>query len=399
MSTQKRDSGLWSGGRWRVLMIVAAGWFLSLGVRLLFPVILPYMREDLEFGLSTSGLLLTFLWGAYAVGQLPGGVLTDRVGERKVFIVSTFASAMTVGLITVSKTVWTLFLGTVLFGFATALYGPGRFTLLSDIYPNHDGSAIGFTQAAGSVGNSLIPFASGLIAAYFSWRAGVGFVAPLFLGCTVGLWYIVPERSGETGSPVDKLSLRSVRYVLTQVMDREILQTTGILVLIFFIIQGFTGFYPTYLISVKELSPQFATGLFGLYYVIAIGLQLLAGNCYDRYGPRSSLFVLVSVVVAMLAALPFVSSIPGLVVITMLLSCLEATASVVLPHLTAILPGEVQGSALGLTRTGYFMISASGPIVVGALADAGLFNEAFLMLSGIGLITLLLTARLSFSSN
>lgn len=45
-----------------------------------------------------------------------------------------------------------LFVGTIAFGLATALYGPIRFTILTDVYAEKVGSAIGLTLAAGSLG-------------------------------------------------------------------------------------------------------------------------------------------------------------------------------------------------------------------------------------------------------
>jgi len=67
-------------GRGDILVAVAAGWFLSIGVRLAYPVLLPYLRESYGLDLTTAGLLLTALWLCYALGQLPGGLLADRFG-------------------------------------------------------------------------------------------------------------------------------------------------------------------------------------------------------------------------------------------------------------------------------------------------------------------------------
>lgn len=67
--------------RGKILIIVARGWFLSLGVRMMYPVLLPYIRVTYGLSLTAAGLLLSVLWFSYAIGQLPGSVLADRVGE------------------------------------------------------------------------------------------------------------------------------------------------------------------------------------------------------------------------------------------------------------------------------------------------------------------------------
>lgn len=46
-----------------VLGAIAAGWFLSLGVRMVYPVLLPHIRTAYGLDLVMAGLLLTVLWG------------------------------------------------------------------------------------------------------------------------------------------------------------------------------------------------------------------------------------------------------------------------------------------------------------------------------------------------
>jgi sugar phosphate permease len=55
-----------------------------------------------------------------------------------------------------------------------------------------------------------------------------------------------------------------------------------------------------------------------------------------------------------------------------------------------VLPEELQGTAWGLLRTCFFLIGATGSTFVGALADAGFFDEAFLALGVITAVAALL---------
>lgn len=71
---------LWRRGRGPTLVAVGGGWFLSIAVRMVSPAVLPYLRAGFGLGLATVGLPITTLWVAYALGQLPGGLLEDRVG-------------------------------------------------------------------------------------------------------------------------------------------------------------------------------------------------------------------------------------------------------------------------------------------------------------------------------
>ncbi|GAB6878642.1 MFS transporter [Halorubrum gandharaense] len=388
-----------SDPRTPILIVVALGWFLSLGVRLVYPAVIPHLREAEGIGLGTAGLLLSTLWLAYALGQLPGGVLADRFGERAVLVVSTFVSGAMLGLVVASGSVTLLFAATALFGLSTALYGVSRFTILSNVYPENDGTAIGVTMAAGDLGNALLPPLAGFLAVTLTWQVGLGFAIPLFVIAGVGILVWVPspdaddESSAEGDAAVDGRSspdvsplsrvTSSARDVAMSLRRRPVLLVTAIQTLGYCAWQAFTGFYPTYLIDEKGFSATAATLLFGGFFAMGVLVKPMAGRAYDAAGIRRTLPVILLTATAALAALPFVDSVGGLVALTLFLSSLLGYATVTLTYLTDSLPADVQGSGLGALRTGYMVIGAGSPIVAGALAEANYFDEVFLLLAGL----------------
>jgi len=135
---------------------------------------------------------------------------------------------VTLGLVAVAGSAPVVYLATGAFGFGTALYGVARFTTLSDVYPDNDGTAIGVTMAAGQVGNTLLPLAAGGIASAFAWQYGFGLAVPAFALVAVGLWFVVPARTSGATSAVDSVSLETVRYVLSELRRPEIVTVTAI---------------------------------------------------------------------------------------------------------------------------------------------------------------------------
>ncbi|WP_380676177.1 MFS transporter [Salinigranum sp. GCM10025319] len=374
----------------RILLVVSYGWFLSLGTRLVFPALLPQIRATFDITFTTAGLLLSLLWFAYAVGQFPGGLLADRIGEGRVLYLSSIVSGLTIGVVFVSSTPLTLAVGIVAFGFSTALFSTTRFTVCSDLYPDRAGRAMGVTGAAGNVGNSVLPFVAGLVAVSSTWRYGVGYVVPLFVLAAVGVRAVVPTYTSESETPDEGLSAAFFRSLFSQVRNRSILLVTAIHLLTMFTWQGFTGFFPTYLIEVKTFTPSTATALFSLFFLLGVLVQPLSGACGDRFGPRWTLGVCFVFVSLSLAALPFVDGLPGLVVVTVGVSGLLGISPVTMMVLSRSLPDGMKGSGLGLLRSVYILLASSGPFVVGSFADAGLFDEAFVLLSGVGCLALVL---------
>ncbi len=375
-------SELWSGGRGWILVGVAGGWFLSLGVRLVYPALLPYIREAFSLGLTTAGFLLTVLWIAYALGQLPGGIIGDRLGEGNAIILSTIVSGLAIATVALSTHTWVLFLATTFFGFSTATFGPARFTILSAIYDKRDGTAVGLSLSAGEAGNATLPVIATVLATTVSWRLGFGVTVPLFFLMALVLYKVVPAQL-TTGSAVDSLSIDTFRYVVRGVSERTVLIVSGIHLALFFVTQGFTGFYPTYLIEAKELSPTLAAGLFGLFFVTGIFVQPLAGAGGDRYGHRRMLIAVALVATLSLVALPFVDSFAGLVGLTIVASTLLGATPLTQTYIVNHLPADMRGTGLGLLRTSYIALGATGPLVVGIIADVGYFDEAFLGLAAV----------------
>ncbi|WP_436346232.1 MFS transporter [Natronorubrum sp. FCH18a] len=377
-------------GRGKILFAVATGWCFSIGVRLAYPVLLPYLQDAYALDLTTAGLLLTVLWLAYALGQLPGGILADRLGEGNVLVVSTLVSAVALGLIAVAGSAPVVFLATACFGFGTALYGVARFTILSDVFPDNDGTAIGVTMAAGEVGNAVLPLIAGGIAATLAWQYGFGLAVPVFALVAVLLWLVVPARTSGSTSAVDSLSLETVRYVAAQLRRPAIVVVTAIQILTYCVWQGFTGLYPTYLIEVKGFSEGMATALFSAFFALGIVVQPITGRLYDGFGIRRSLPAVLTVMAVALVSLPFLEGFWPIVVGTVFLSSILGYGTITLPYMTAAFPADMKGTGLGFLRTFYMTIGAASPALFGVLADNGFFDEGYVVLAGFAVVAMVL---------
>lgn len=372
---------LWSDGRGWVLVFVALGWMLSLGSRYIFPVMFPHLRETFDLSLAVLGAFYTLLWAAYALLQFAGGMLADRYGERFVLVLSTGLTGGTMLLVGLAMTPWLLAVGMVLFGFASSLYGTTRYTVLVDIYSAYDSTAVGITQSAGEVGNTALPVIASFLVAYGTWRLGFAYVFPMFLLVALGLFIALPPKTSVSSSAVDELSVSSLRYVLDNIWSRRTLTLTVILTLTMFTIQGISTFYPTYLIDIKGLSPRIAAVLFGAMFVSAGVVMPISGIVADTFSARSTLGFVISMSMVALVLFPFASGIPQVVVVTVMFTSIYGVITIAVTELTNSIPSDMRGVGLGILRTAYILLAASGSVVVGTFAELGHFNEAFFVLA------------------
>ncbi|ARS89984.1 MFS transporter [Natrarchaeobaculum aegyptiacum] len=399
----------WADGRGKVLAAISAGWFLSIGVRQAFPVLLPHLQEAYDLTLATAGLLLSVLWFAYAAGQLPGGVLADRVGEGTTMVVSMAAAAGTVTLIVLGGPTWLLFVATALFGFATALFGVVRLSALADVYPEQVGTAIGIMSAVGDFGNTILPPVASVLAVALAWQFGFGFTIGLFAVVAVGIFVTVPSRtsSRSIGEKAEAQSdgggnrvagsgrsVHGARRTISKLAVQSIALITAIQIVGNAVYQAFTGFFPTYLIEVKEFSPTLASGLFAAFFAFGIVVKPLAGRAYDRVGTRRTLVVVLGISGGALVLLPRVESVLAVAAVTALVSIMLGTGTVVLSYMTTVVPDEIQNTGLGTLRTIYMTVGAVSPLVFGLVADRGFFDEGFYLLAAASALALVLVVWL-----
>lgn len=373
-----------SAGRPGILFAVSLGWMLSIGVRFVYPALIPFVRSEFSIGLTTTGFLLSLLWAAYALGHIPGGVLGDRIGEGSILVVSTVLSAGTVLLVASSRSVLALFLGTIAFGLATALYGPNRLTLLTDVYGSWANSAIGLVMAAGSVGNAAFPVLAAAIASYATWRMGFGVFVPAFLGVAIAIWLLVPGRTSTAESSVDGLSVATLKRIASGITTGQIPVVVSIQLTLSFVIQGFASFYPAYLTANKGYGPGAAATVFGVFFAVGAVVQVLSGVVTRRLGARRTLQAFVAASVLALWLLPFAYGDVSVIALTLLLSSLNGSIVVTQTYIAEVLPADMQGTGLGVLKAGWMVLGATSPLFIGAAADAGYFNESLFILAAAG---------------
>lgn len=370
-----------------LLVTVALGWFFALGMRHTIPALLPQITTDFSINNTTAGIAISLLMFVYAAMQLPAGYLIDRFGERTVLLVGLTIGLVGVGIFTTTPTFGFFLVACGLFGLGTGLYGVPRITIFSNFFPKNDGTALGLTFAAGNIGSAVLPFVGGILAIRYGWRTIFVVVIPLLILVTVSLWRGVPSRPSYPGGG-DSYETPSLRQLGAAVVDRPVLLASLAFTLMVFSLQGLTAFLPTYFIAAKGLTQSTAAALYGLFFACGALIQPFAGNAADRYGDR---IVLVALSVGFTAALVLLTVIGGALLLTpivVLLALRPGISPVSNGYVVAALPDDVQGTGYGILRTVNMGIGSTGPAVVGAMIDRGLLDEAFLLLAGLTVVSL-----------
>lgn len=352
-------------------------------MRITIPVLLPGIKRTFEIDNATAGFTITVIWAVYGLSQFPVGLLSDRIGGRKVLLASLAVMTVSVGALAVAQ-LFVLFLGMVaLVGVGNGLYGPTRGTLLSSLYPDNDSAAIGFTLAVGSLGAAVLPILAGAVMNRFGWRVTIAGAVPLFLATTALAWRVVPRTAGDVADEAPVHPHHRFRSLLSAIGRRSVALGVGGKTVRVFVFQGLSAFLPTYLITVKGISEVTASGLFSILFLSGAVAQVSGGRAVNRYGNRPVLVALAGVSVVPLLALPFVSGLFPIAIVIVLVGIQLGITPVTNTYIINALPPENRNGAWGFLRTGYFLVASTGSIFVGVLADAGYFDGALLTLGGL----------------
>ena len=374
-------------GRAPPLAAVAVGWFFALGARFVVPSVLPTVRADLGFGNAVAGLLLTGLWGSYALTQFPSGLLTDRTGERRVLAASAVLGGVAMAALGTTAGLAAFAAGVVLYGLGTGLYATPRVMVVSRLYPDRSDTALGVVFASGNVGNTVLPAAAGVVATSVGWRVGFLALAPAFAVVAVAVLLVVPGGGAADRTP------GSARDGVRELRRRPVAVATAALVLFAFGYQGLVGFLPTYLVEAKGAGPETASLAFGGFFAVGLVAQLVAGEVATRRGRRPLLVgtvALAVVGVAVLTVLPDAVAVAA----TPLLGVQLGVWPVLNAYAFDALSADARGGGFGLLRTVYLFLGATGPVVVGALFDAGLADSGILLSAGTYVVVIVVCARL-----
>ncbi len=175
--------------RYVVLSLLISVYMITYIDRVLLSVAIPSIAKEFSFSIVTIGWILGSFQIAYALFQIPGGWLGDRLGPHIALtgVVIWWSAFTAFTALTWSATSMAVCL--FLFGMGEAGAFPIATRALSRwILPSERGFAQGSTHAGSRLGGALTPFLAVLLIAHFGWRT------PFFSFATLGvawalIWY------------------------------------------------------------------------------------------------------------------------------------------------------------------------------------------------------------------
>jgi MFS family permease len=382
------------------------GMVASLG-RYNMTAFLPFIMSELGWARETIGLAQSLAIWLYALFVLLSGVLVDRIGSRKTFLIGGAITILGWVLLSTAQSPWQLYLYYgVLLALAVALthYVPLLATTRK-WFGKRAGLVAGITASAWAVGHSIfLPVMTGLADShgwrYTCWILGICFGAIIVI-CALFIIRDTPESVGLR--PDGEGAPPSVDYTAAVEISWDIkraLKTPQFLLL-------FTA-YSVYNIGLNGLvahavawgtdlgSPEATAGIFSTAFAVPLVVGSIAGGWLgDKYGKTRVMPIgLMLCTAAMFYGWLGVYSQQGLIALAI---AVGLGTGIQVPGYVALLGdffGRARvGSLFGILTFGFGFIGGWGPLIWATLREAtGHYNAAALVSAicyAIGVVALL----------
>jgi MFS family permease len=369
-----------------VLVIAWLAFLFSFVDRLSWPPVMPIASKALGLSAKEAGSYMTAFYIGYVTTQLPGGLLTDKYGYRKVLMGSFLVMGVFTALMGTITSYQQGFIYRVLAGVGSGAIFSAGVRAIFDWFPEKcRGTAIGFLITASSLGLSVTNFFVPALARDHGWQFSF-FVAGLFpLATMVFAWLFLKERTPTEYRKQAKISSDFWQDVLSLSQNRGLMIIALAGFCAMWATWGTATWANTYINKKFNLSLVQVGAVMSTYGAAALLCKPIAGFTHDLLGGRCKylLFVMLISFGILLLWFGVNTSMQVLYILAPLLGIAAFVYSPVMSTLVAeLVSPNLVGTAIGFVNTIWQLGSLISPLAVGAVIDAtNNFSYAFAILA------------------
>jgi len=342
-------------------------------------VLAPELSAELDLTPALLGAIASAFFIAYAILQIPVGLMLDRFGPRRTLAGMFLFTVLGTGLFAMASSGPMMLVARLAMGVGCAAVFTGAFMAISRFF-----AADRFTGQAGTlnafamVGTFLATAPLALLVTFAGWRESFGAIAGLMAVLAAIAWFAIRDRPAgdddDQAAPETREDLRAIFAGLGEVIKTpgiKIIASGGLALAAGNTILGIWG--GPYLNDVHGLG-EVERGQVLLFMAIAgVAGHFLYGQAARFFNTIKGMILIGLVVIALitgtLAALPD----PDLLTVTVLLAILGLACgypSLLAAHARAMVPDRLVGRGLTTVNTGVMVAIAGMQFTVGAIIGA-----------------------------
>lgn len=381
-----RLSARWTAG-YTILALCIFAYFAVRFLQVIIGPVLPMVLDDFPVSRGNAGIMLTGMWVAYALAQLPSGVWADQYGARTVVLGALFVSVLSGVAMAVAPSILLFAIAVLALGLAAGAYYNPATTLLTKEF-DEIGGVFGMHRIGGQVAGVIAPVAVAGLTVWVGWREPIGLGALLAV-LALGLFVFASSSRSNPMTSTSESTVITLDPLRTFLGNRSFRTTTLMATLAEFVGLAAMAFLPIFLVEHYEFSVGLANILFAVFFGISAIAQPISGRLSDLFGRDATVALL-----GVFGLLGFGSlslgqglaiALPGVVLAGAALSIITVLQARMMDGLAV----DDQGTGFGLFRTIYLLIGAAGTTVTGTAADLAGWGVSFGILATMwGLVVL-----------
>lgn len=271
------------------VILLFFAWLIDYIDRLVIALALPSIGKTFHLNPLELGTIMSAFFLTYAIFQIPGGLMSDRFGSRRVMTWALAAWSIFTGLTGMAASyIWLLVVRT-LFGASEGMFPAASMKAIGERTPKKSRmTSNGVMLASNPLGSALAPLMAAPAIALVGWRASFYWVAGLGLIMAVIIALVLPRPLASTPSandapkPIDDgagAELRSVDLLKSGLMWKFTLMFFGFDIVAW----GLTTWGPSYLMDVRHVHLVNTGMLVAIPWFAATIATVLGGWLFDRY--------------------------------------------------------------------------------------------------------------------
>ena len=365
-------------------VIFAAAFFMWFSVYSYQSNFTPYLEETLKFSPIMAGLIIGSYGFVQMLLRIPLGVLSDKLGTRKLFIIigitSTFLSAV---LLLLSENFYVILAARASAGIAASTWV--SFIVLFSSYHDKDktvkaAGTLDFFSGSGQLGGIIC---GSVLVGLTVWRDKSAFMLAIFIGLlSFGLaFFIFEDKEKLKKAPVPE---RPKSSPLREVLTNKTLIIVSVIGAVSQLITFSTifGFTPAYAKEVFEINSFFNGVLMVFSYLpTAFGALFLGRFLSGRVKEYKLVFIGMLLLGIGTVLIPFIKIFPVLIVTQTIAGFGKGISFPLLMGLSIKkIPEQARGTAMGIFQAVYSFGMFFGPFIVGVIKEVFEIGAAFILI-------------------
>ncbi|NHN47458.1 MFS transporter [Halostella sp. JP-L12] len=368
--------------------------FLVNLARVVFAPLVEPLRTAFGFSGGTIGLVVTMTWVGSALPRLPTGYLLTKVPRHSVVFGSGALLTAAAAITAVADSFYALAAGALLMGVTSGAYFIAANPLVSELFPDRVGRAIGVHGMSSQLAAVGAPLVVGGVLAVADWRA-VFWLISAVAGATTAVFFLIARRAEmPSAGTKDRAVLAALRrqwpIIVTGV---AIIGATG------FVWNGVFNFYVTYLVEAKDLGEPMARNALTAVFAAGVPAFVLTGRIAERIAYVPLMLSILGAFVAALLALTVVQGLAAVLLVSLILGyVIHSLFPALDTYLLDSLPDENRASAYSLYSASMMLVQATGSAALGGLTDAGVAFDAVFRGYAVALVAVLVVLLVLYAA-